>query len=272
MRDVKEVNAKAAAEKARHFLETYTIQEKTYSNGGCLWPSGKWQTEGFDAEAIERLTPAEDIQEHAILGRCYRVAIPAKAERGAEGGKRCDSTSFLSKQKDLMKGLRKLHGDEEDNADETSNSDTTSESSSSAKKGKSSSSKKKSKDAKKAKKAAKKLKKKEDQRKRKHAEEEAEKKLLVKQAKKEYGSYIRKGERAYGDLQATMASAGFLMKVPDFYRSEAVDAARGLREAVDAWTESTVDGTAVPQKFKDRKNKIIDEADKMNNILEAMTK
>jgi len=76
---------KALISSAKCFLAKYERHEKTYEEGGAFFPLSKWSKDGFDAERIERLTPDEDIMEHDILGKVYRVAILYKSIRGAQG-------------------------------------------------------------------------------------------------------------------------------------------------------------------------------------------
>ena len=62
-------------------LETYIStesREESYAEGGAFLPLGVWSTRGFDTRAIEDKTATHDVQDHPILGKCYRVVITTK--------------------------------------------------------------------------------------------------------------------------------------------------------------------------------------------------
>ena len=110
MQEMKQINnGKEMCGKATNYLTKFERHEKTYENGGVFWPLPKWTHEGFDAKKIETLTPKEDIQQHEILGTCYRVAILHKADKGAQGGERGDNSTVEDKMNNLLKGLERLH-------------------------------------------------------------------------------------------------------------------------------------------------------------------
>ena len=99
---VQDLNGAMTAEKARTFLKSFERHEQTYALGGVFWPLQKWAHEGFDAKAIEELTPAEDIQMHNILGLTYRVKQLTTMETGTRGYEKGDELAFKSSMKKLM--------------------------------------------------------------------------------------------------------------------------------------------------------------------------
>ncbi len=56
-----------------------------FDEGGQYLPLSKWEKDGFDIEKIVAHTPACDIQDHPILGTCYRVPLLATRETGTKG-------------------------------------------------------------------------------------------------------------------------------------------------------------------------------------------
>ena len=101
-RSVQDLNQAATAEKAGTFLKSFERHEQTYALGGVFWPLAKWAHEGFDAEAIERLSVEEDIQKHNILGLTYRVKQLTTMETGTRGYEQGDELAFKSSLKKLM--------------------------------------------------------------------------------------------------------------------------------------------------------------------------
>ena len=107
MRSVKGLSGSASADKARVYIKSFETHESRFRNGGAFWPLSKWAADGFDADAIERLTPLCDQQRHDILGRCYRVKIMEKEEAGARGTTKGDNIGFNEKLDKLMDALAK---------------------------------------------------------------------------------------------------------------------------------------------------------------------
>ena len=280
MTEVKELNAKALADHTTNFFRSFSTHEKKYENGGVFWPIKKWKHEGFDEVAIEAGTSKEDIQQHPILGPCYRVPLMSKSEAGSEGTTKGDNMSFQSKLKDMFKGLENLHGikssspakaDDASSSESSDSDDSSSSSDSRSKKKKDKKKKKKSKknNGKKASKEKKQKQKEKEQaakKKRKAAELEKEKRNKMKEFKKTYGPKLKIGERLLGEIQAQIADKNF-SRVPDIYKNEILNVASLLRESVDSWTTAVTEGTA-PSALN--AEDIIHQATKTHSIVAAI--
>ena len=259
------MSGKVAAEKARDFLRSYETSETRYSNGGAFWPLAKWATEGFDSTKIEALTPAQDIQHHPILGKCYRVKILMQEEAGSQGTTRGDEVGMQHTLSDLIKAMQSAGSQQPagsadgapaagdgGGSDSMSNvgSDSSSSSSSSRGKKKKKADKKKKKKAKSERKlkekAAKKLKRlqeKERDDKKKLLEETKEKKTKERELLKQMGPLRKKLARARdgpGGLDALTRDSKF-HKLPVSLQTENSMLLLALTDScrvVDAATEA----------------------------------
>ena len=79
-KEIQEVNAKALPQAVNNIFQKFSTKEEKYENGRVFWPLAKWAHEGFDAAKIAALSTQEDIQNHSILGDCYRVVLMKKAK------------------------------------------------------------------------------------------------------------------------------------------------------------------------------------------------
>ena len=82
--------------KSHEMLTRFESHSKFYAEGGEFLPLGVWATRGFDAARIERMADVSDIQEHAVLGTTYRVAILTTGSKGAKGTSRSEQISGSS--------------------------------------------------------------------------------------------------------------------------------------------------------------------------------
>jgi len=68
-------------------FKQYEVAERFYEHGGKYLPLSVWAMKGFDADKIKTGSLAVDIEDHPVVGPCYRVAILEKGKRGATGTK-----------------------------------------------------------------------------------------------------------------------------------------------------------------------------------------
>ena len=143
------------AELEKYVIETMTrsrLEQEESEIGGEYLPLSVWHARGFDASRIER--GCKDVQEHEVLGKCYRVSIKSVYSKTVEqmvrkelfGGKRPHEASgalaplAVHEKKDVKKDKKKRCRSESS----SSSSGNASSSSSSAKKKKSKGKKNKS--------------------------------------------------------------------------------------------------------------------------------
>ena len=61
------------------------MQERFYELGGKFLPLSVWEAKGFDAEQIATRSADADMEEHPVVGMCYRVAIISSGRRQSTG-------------------------------------------------------------------------------------------------------------------------------------------------------------------------------------------
>ena len=72
---------------AKESFESFSVQAKTYYDGGNFVPLSVWETLGYDADQIRTNSAPEDRMTHPVLGDVYRVSILCTATRGETGSK-----------------------------------------------------------------------------------------------------------------------------------------------------------------------------------------
>ena len=90
-RKAKKMAGGAAVDLAVRMMESHSLREQVFEEGGSFLPLTVWANKGYDTQAIESLTQASDKQVHPILGECYRVSIMKRIVRGIDGYKTNDS-------------------------------------------------------------------------------------------------------------------------------------------------------------------------------------
>ncbi len=271
MRSIKDLNGEDSAVKADMFLKTYEMHQKKYSHGGVYWPLQKWAHEGYDTDAIEKLSQPEDIQHHDVLGKCYRVKFLEKSEEGTQGSEKGDNIHGAEKANKLIAALATLieqggssAGSQEgqpsaaDGADGgekprdsvscSSDSSKSSSSSSSSSKGKKSKKSKKAKKKKKEQKKAKKAKKEKEaveKKKRKMHELEKDQERAKKNVAKVIASPHKKVVERTKEIGPLLLDSHFSM-LPKSYQDEAVKCHAAL-QLLDQVYEKAVGAEQVPK-------------------------
>ena len=80
-------------------------EEESYAEGGDFLPLSVWATKGFDSTRIEQLSRPEDIEDHAVLGRTYRVVIKSKAVKRSYGSVQSDIATAAPSSASNYEGL-----------------------------------------------------------------------------------------------------------------------------------------------------------------------
>ena len=302
MKSIKDLNCKATVEKARAFVKTYETHEKAYANGGNFWPLSKWAHDGFDADTIKSLTLPEDIQQHEILGTCYRVKILMKEERGAQGTTGGDEAGYQMKLSELMSTLNKTisgatqaaqearsaqgieaqpPSPEDEGSDEESSSSSSSSSSSMGKKSKKKGKKKEKKEKKKSKKEKRKAQK-EKARLQLQKQQEKEARSLALQAQrdqqqakkmiqKEINPHLQKVTRARESLLASTEHPKFADLGSEAFKAETLTLLASLENLKETFKAAHTSGTAVPPNLKSGL-KLAEQAQKAGVILQTLFK
>ena len=121
-------------------FDEFTYQEDFYEEGGSFLPLGVWERKGYDAKAIEAKTLPCDVQDHPVLGTCYRVKLRTQAKRNSTGTRETGTSSSAAGSFSAQALGRGLSGDDArapldgTDPDKSSTSSSTSSSSSSDKK------------------------------------------------------------------------------------------------------------------------------------------
>lgn len=68
-------------------LEKYQQEEEYFVNGGEFLPLSVWANQGFNTELIVKNTSPNDIRDHDVLGKTYRVKILSTGKRGQQGSR-----------------------------------------------------------------------------------------------------------------------------------------------------------------------------------------
>jgi hypothetical protein len=74
--------------KATELLETFEEHAEFYLENGEFLPESVWNARGFPGETIREKARPADIQEHDVLGKCYRCVIRCTGLKGERGQKR----------------------------------------------------------------------------------------------------------------------------------------------------------------------------------------
>ena len=109
---VRGLPCKAVIEDAEQLMSSYRRDEHYYEEGGQFLPLNVWGTRGFCIEDIESKSRPEDVQQHAVLGKTFRVRILATGTRGAEGIEKIERHSAKAKAKALAAPVDNSVGNE----------------------------------------------------------------------------------------------------------------------------------------------------------------
>ena len=71
------------------------------------------QGSGFDVDAIKAGTEPKDIQQHRVLGPCYRLRLLASGTRGSRGWRGRSEVSAKGKKRKLADAFDDLHNEED---------------------------------------------------------------------------------------------------------------------------------------------------------------
>ena len=106
--ELSQISVKAGFSK---LIERYEVHEEYYEEGGLFLPLAVWERKGFDPDVIKAGTEPKDIQQHPVLGPCYRLRLLATGTRGNRGWRGSSSVTAQGKKRKLDDAFDDLHNE-----------------------------------------------------------------------------------------------------------------------------------------------------------------